>query len=742
MRVLLLNPGGGYAHEYPPLGLLYIASALRTTGHTVAFFDCGAQSAKSGTIDEASARFVPEACGIALYTTNLFDSYAAIEKIKKDFPSCIIFVGGPHATALPEFTMSECRAIDYLVCGEGEQTSKELLDALKDGSDPSLVPGLYYRDGDHIISSGKREMIRDLDSIPFPAYDLIAGFHYTYDAIRIGMKIATVITSRGCPYDCVFCAAKAVWKSGFRRRSPANVVDEIVMLQREYGYDEIYFVDDLFAVNRQWLEEFYGLLKNKGLAIRWKCLARVDTLTFSDYRQMAENGCYVIQFGVESGDNRILKDIRKNINTFQIARAFSQARIAGLNTYGFFIVGHRLDTYETVMKTINFAASLSPDFVSFFSMVPFPGTDVYRFVPDDQKYSWDRIAYSGWTRGKPQIQLSKVAPEDLLAFEEQAQDHIYSSLGYLLKNIIFSRARVGLRAYKIRRAVSTALHRIKAVLSGRWIIGRYSRLDLTGLMDTQAFDSVWKAFRQETDFLQETKAHLAERQTFLDLIEKYVRLSCAREVLETGCGTAIDAHYIARKFPGVKVVATDALDGAVTIAKRIGELMGSTADVSVDDVQASRFESGKFDIVFSQGLMEHFKDPLPMFREQVRILKPGGFLIVSVPQKFNPYTSFKHCRIREGIWEYGWEKEYSLAELKRFGDICGLTTVEAAGYGYGYMQDYGFSLPAFAIRWVGASHLPVIRQLGRLAGIALSMLERAFGAYFMQNIASIYRKPL
>src|SRR5208282_3770867 len=145
-----------------------------------------------------------------------------------------------------------------------------------------------------------------------------------------------------------------------------------------------------------------------------KCLGRVDLLSLPDYRKMVENGCYVIQFGVESGDNRILKDINKNITTFQVKKAFNEARSAGLNTYGFFIIGHRLDTYQTVLKTIHFAKSLNPDFVSFFALVPFPGTKLYDLLPANLRYEWGRIMYSGWGRGLPPIKLSSVEPKDLL----------------------------------------------------------------------------------------------------------------------------------------------------------------------------------------------------------------------------------------------------------------------------------------------------------------------------------------
>ncbi|MEW5867083.1 MAG: glycosyltransferase [Bacillota bacterium] len=442
MRVLLVNPSGGYfPHEYPPLGLLYIASYLRANGHVVGFYDEGAIRRDRLSIWSYAEAFEPEVSGFSLYTTNVLHAYELIKQCKARFPECTVIAGGPHATAVPELTMAECPQVDYLVVGEGEITTAELLAALARGEDASGISGVVLRRPGSdpcrgVMAGPPRQRIPNLDLLPHPAYDLLEGSEYSGDQLVLGTRVASVITSRGCPHNCVFCN-KAVFGSRYVRRSPVNVAEEIEALVRRSGVDSIYFMDDLFAVDRGWLEEFFCEMEARGLRLPWKCEGRVDSLGPATFKLMRAHGCYLVQFGVESGNNEVLQDIRKRITVDKAQAAFKAARAAGLMTHGFFMLGHRLDTRATIRETMDFAKSLDPDFVSFFVLVPFPGTEVSKLVPDEVRHDWSRIQYLGWGRARTEMPVSicEVSPEDLLSYQEQALPEYFGRMRYLRRNV-------------------------------------------------------------------------------------------------------------------------------------------------------------------------------------------------------------------------------------------------------------------------------------------------------------------
>ena len=457
MRILFINPAGFGTNEYPPLGLLYLASVAKRNEHEVDFFDEGIDKSESNVIEYVKKQ-KPEIVAFSLYTVNLIDSYRIIKKISKLNPRPTIITGGPHATALPEKTLQECPEIDYLIYGEGENTFIELLEALEEEKEVKNIKGIYYHNNGIIMHTEPRPYIKDLDSLPFPSYDVIQKYHYPMDMVVKGKKVATVITSRGCPYHCAFCN-KAVFGDEYRRRSPKNVVSEIKELINK-GIDEIYFVDDLFAFNKKWLSDFYKELDKEKIRIPWKCLGRVGALDHNDFKAMKEHGCYVIELGIESGNNEILKDIHKKITIEEAERTVKEAKKAGLAVHTFWILGHRLDTEETIKQTIDTAKRFNSDFVSFFVLVPFPGTEVYRFIPEELRCRWERIGY--YHKDTLPISICKVSPQRLLELEEEAFWHYFLRFRYIIDNIIFTKSR--LRLIKIKMILWRLKIHLKKVL--------------------------------------------------------------------------------------------------------------------------------------------------------------------------------------------------------------------------------------------------------------------------------------
>lgn len=661
-----MNPSGGYRrHEYPPLGLMYIASYSRKAGHTVDLYDEGACAHKNKTLVEYAEAYEPEVIGFSLFTTKIYNAYQKISLLKEILPSCVIVAGGPHATVLPEKTLSECKEIDFLVKGEGEITFVELLQALQGRMPLDGIRGLFYRENGRIVSNPDRELIKDLDAIPFPEYDIIDRDGYLFDAIRVGNKTATIMASRGCPYSCTFCAAKAVWQKSFRRRSPRNVVDEMLWLAKNYGYDEIYFMDDMFATNKKWLEEFYGLMRDHGISLPWKCLGRVDSLRYEDYVKMARNGCYLLQFGVESGDNNVLTDIKKKIVTSQARKAFRDAHRAGLNTYGFFILGHRLDTFYTIAKTINFAKSLNPDFISFFSLVPFPGTEVYSYAPEDIRYDWHKYMYMGWDRESLPIQISEIPPQDLIVLEKYAFSSFFVSISYITKNILFHRRAMGLRWLKIQFLILQLLTIISLYIRNKSSIDKLPK-DLSGHIDSVGREQDWKdILRIPTDALRsDYDRHLRTHHEFIEYIERKISSSNPKSVLEVGCGAAIASHHLSCRFPAVDFTSVDSSPVALDAARHIGGMSGSTIDIRrMGEPEKMEFQDGSFDLIFSEGFLNRVKNIRSAIQEQSRVLTKQGVLVVDLPRKYHPNTIRKRRKIRKGIWDHGWETEYSLPDI-------------------------------------------------------------------------------
>ena len=458
MRILFINPQGFGTNEYPPLGLLYLASIAKKNDHQVDFFDAGVVKNKLSNAIEYVKNKNPDVVAFTLYTVNLIDSFALIKNISELKPKPVIVVGGPHATALPEKTLQECPEIDYLIYGEGENTFIELLDALEKGGEVKNIKGIYYHNNGLVMHTEPRPYIKNLDSLPFPSYDIIQKYRYPMDMVVKGKRVATVITSRGCPYHCTFCN-KAVFGDEYRRRSPKNVVSEIKELINK-GVDEIYFVDDLFAFNKKWLSEFYKELDKEKIRIQWKCLGRVGTLGYSDFKAMKDHGCYVIELGIESGNDKILRDINKKINIKEAEKTVKEAKRAGLAVHTFWILGHRLDTEETIKQTINTAKRFNSDFVSFFVLVPFPGTDVYSFVPENLRYKWERIGY--YHKDVLPISICKVPPQRLLELEEKAFMGYFLRYRYIVDNILFTKS--GLRLIKIKMILWRLKIHLKKIL--------------------------------------------------------------------------------------------------------------------------------------------------------------------------------------------------------------------------------------------------------------------------------------
>ncbi|MGQ9517886.1 MAG: B12-binding domain-containing radical SAM protein [Anaerolineae bacterium] len=376
MRVALISPKWNQmVNSYPSLGLGYLAAVLERRGDEVRIFDFGLDPRRpleEEVLDVLAFR--PDVIGLTAMTTSYHSAEQTISLLRAGTHAPMV-LGGPHATVFPERTLREQPALDYLVFGEGEETMLELMEVIEGRRDPATVAGLCYRRAGQVMCNPARPLIRDLDALPFPARHLFQLERYPLYAPD-GGRMLTVLTSRGCPYNCSYCFKGIVGRT-YRQRSPENLIQELKELIRTYGIHNFYFIDDLFTLDVKRLNVLLDMMIAEGLDIRWQCLARVDRVTPELLRRMAAAGCRQIHYGIESGDQEILERVGKRITLEQVRQAVRWTAEAGIRSKGYFMLGLPGDTEETMEQTIQFAASLDLDDAMFSLTTPFPGTRLW-----------------------------------------------------------------------------------------------------------------------------------------------------------------------------------------------------------------------------------------------------------------------------------------------------------------------------------------------------------------------------
>lgn len=364
------------AGRYFPLGLGYIAAVLKENGHKVFLLDPEAEGINYATIAKRIEESNPDVIGISSATPN-FPYAVKIAKIAKNL-SIPTILGGSHASSLPELILEKHREIDIVVIGEGEITMSKLCEAIEKGKDIKNIEGIAYRQKEKIIKTGLREPIVNIDVLPFPARDLIdMSLYRPHTYIDKGKKSATMITSRGCPYRCIFCASHITMGRKFRAHSPEYVIREIRHLVEDYKVEHIVLNDDTFTLDPGRVKKICKELISKRIKVEWSCLARTNTVSYEILELMKEAGCSCIAFGVESGDPHVLKALKKGTTIEHSRRAFDIANELEIKTIAFFIFGAPGDNITTIKKTTRFAKELKPTLAIFNMMIPYPGTEIF-----------------------------------------------------------------------------------------------------------------------------------------------------------------------------------------------------------------------------------------------------------------------------------------------------------------------------------------------------------------------------
>ncbi len=370
MKIGLINPNKELKHPAVHIGLGYIASYARQQHADITFELIDTRIAKPKEL-EVFFNTPFDLFGITASSQVFLEAVEIASMLKEKYPQTPICLGGSHVSTVGEKAILNF-PFDFAVYGEGEVTFSELIAFFKGQKDLPSIHGLIYKeDGNKIVKTPFREIFQDINLLPFPAYDLFKMNRYPQHRMT---------TSRGCPYDCVFCNSHSLWTHKWRKRSAENVVEEIKHLIKNYTLKTIVFNDDSFNIDLKRVEAFCDLLIEEKLNVIWSTSLRADRITPILAQKMRQSGCYNVSIGIESANNEVLEKMNKHTTIEKISNGIQIFRDAGIDVMGQFMIGNPGDTLETVKESIAFAKNSKLTGVEFYTALPYEDSILWSFV--------------------------------------------------------------------------------------------------------------------------------------------------------------------------------------------------------------------------------------------------------------------------------------------------------------------------------------------------------------------------
>jgi len=435
--ILLINPAWirkkgsiwkGVAGAMPPLGLAYIASFLEKNGFRAAIVD---MQVEHRPFEEVVKRLniEPALIGITAVTTTYNDGIEIAELCRKIFGKAKIVMGGVHPTHTPDEVLKH-EFVDYVVRGEGEIPFLKL--ALEEKKEDIL--GVSYKKDGKFIHNPQAEHIQNLDLLPFPAYHLLKVERYlpSLGSYR-RLPAISMINSRGCPGTCTYCFGAYLGKK-IRSHSPRYMADEIKMLKSKYGIKEVAFYDDTFTVYKKKVIEFCNILIKEKIDITWVCFARVDFIDSEMLQIMKKAGLHQILYGVESGNQEILRNIGKRTPLSRVREVINMTKETGVECRISLMLGNPGETRKTLEQTINFSVELDPDLAMYNITTPFPGTKLYEWA---DKYGY--LKTKDWKKydfATAVMELPTISSFEVEKYYARAHKKFYGRFGYMLKRLL------------------------------------------------------------------------------------------------------------------------------------------------------------------------------------------------------------------------------------------------------------------------------------------------------------------
>lgn len=430
MKVLMINPPyNSSKYKFiglvaPPLGIAYIAAMLERNGVNVKILDAPALELGHDAVKTEIQKFSPNIIAITSVTPTIDSALLTAQVAKEACPHAVTVLGGYH----PTFTYQEIlknKNVDIVVCGEGEQTMVELVDAIEKGRNLREVNGIAIEN----YQTPPRNIIEDLDSIPFPARHLLPMDEYKI--LNMKLTTGTIVSGRGCPYKCSFCASSAMHGQKLRLRSAKNVVDEMEHLVNDHNIEMVAFMDDTFTLNKKRVYEICDTIKERGLDNYWGCTARVDTISEDLLKTMKDAGCITMFLGVESSDQQVLNQVNKKTNINRIKKTFELTRKYGMRTIASVVLGMPGDTKRSIKSTIKFVKILEPSYAVFSLATPYPGTDFYLKAASENLIKIND--WSKYTLLTPVLETVDCSLEELKKLQKKAFKEFYLRPTYIAR---------------------------------------------------------------------------------------------------------------------------------------------------------------------------------------------------------------------------------------------------------------------------------------------------------------------
>lgn len=444
MKILFIDPPWyslqGMSTAPLPLGLGYLASYLKKYGHKCRILSGEIGIGKSvrhqkvvlnegedslnnlkkskiwkvflGKLAFLIKTFNPEIIALGVPSVKFPISLEIVNFVKKNHHNVRVIFGGPHPTILPEETVKSV-GVDFVVRGEGEETIKELVEAIEKGRKSfDDIKGVSFMKGGKVKHNKDRPGIANLDDLPFPDWDLL----YEHEKLHRSY-FGTIIGSRGCPYQCIFCASKRIWGLNVRYRSPENIIQEIKDRTEKYGVNLFNFNDDSFTIRKDYVMRFCDMLIKEGIKIEWKCDTRVNLIDYELLKKMKEAGCIKISLGIECGNDKMLKYVKKGITTGQVEKAFNIARKLGIETMAYFMMGFPDETRKDIKDSIELMKKINPSHSCWSIATPYPGTELYEICEKEgmikKEIDWGKFHHHssemGFSKNIPRHELVGIA---------------------------------------------------------------------------------------------------------------------------------------------------------------------------------------------------------------------------------------------------------------------------------------------------------------------------------------------